>query len=156
MGSPWANYVAAAIWLTAPPAAAQQLSELGLQTIATASDPGLVGGGGYGALRTSERTRLSVGVGAGVSGNAAAWRAELLEHFQLHPHRRTGVGFYGAGGVAVVGGPVDQGYLVLTLGVEARPGSPGGWFLEAGIGGGARLAAGYRWRRTPRPRWSGT
>jgi hypothetical protein len=48
-----------------------------------------------------------------------------------------------------VGGPVDQGYVVVTLGVEARPGAPSGWFVEAGVGGGARLAMGYRWRRLP-------
>jgi hypothetical protein len=155
MGSRWASRVAAAMWLAAPPAAAQQLSEFGPQVIGTASDPGLVVAGGYGALQTSPRTRLSFGAGAGISGDAFAWRAEVLEHFLLQPQRRTGVGFYGAGGVAVVGGSVDQGYLVLTLGVEARPGSPGGWFVEAGLGGGARLAAGYRWRRTPRSRWSG-
>jgi hypothetical protein len=53
---------------------------------------------------------------------------------------------YGAGGVAVVGGPVEQGYLVLTLGLEDRPAARAGWFVEAGVGGGARLAAGYRWR----------
>jgi len=74
---------------------------------------------------------------------------ELLVHFLLNPTRRTGAGVYGAGGVAVVGGPVDQGYVVVTLGVESRPGAPSGWFVEAGVGGGARLAMGYRWRRLP-------
>jgi hypothetical protein len=56
---------------------------------------------------------------------------------------------YGAGGVAVAGGPVDQGYVVLTLGIEGRPGARSGWFAEAGVGGGVRLALGYRWRRVP-------
>ena len=54
-----------------------------------------------------------------------------------------------AGGVAAVGGPVDEGYLVLALGLEGRPGGPDGWFVEAGVGGGARLAAGWRWRQWP-------
>jgi hypothetical protein len=53
---------------------------------------------------------------------------------------------YAAGGVAAVGGPVERGYIVLTLGMEQHPGLPTGWFVEAGIGGGARLALGYRWR----------
>ncbi len=43
-------------------------------------------------------------------------------------------------------GVEDQGYIVLTLGVESRPGSGGGWFVEGGVGGGVRLAGGYRWR----------
>ena len=80
-------------------------------------------------------------VGAGVSDDRAAWRGELLAHFLLSPARRQGAGVYGAGGVAVVGGPVEQGYLVLTLGLEARPAARVGWFVEAGVGGGAG------WRR---------
>jgi hypothetical protein len=51
----------------------------------------------------------------------------------------------------VVGGPVERGYLVLTLGLEASPGGRTGWFLEAGVGGGARIAAG--WRRRWFPAW---
>ena len=41
--------------------------------------------------------------------------------------------------------------VVLTLGLEARPAARDGWFVEAGVGGGARLAAGYRWRRFSSP-----
>ncbi|MBA3893587.1 MAG: hypothetical protein H0X69_07810, partial [Gemmatimonadales bacterium] len=60
-----------------------------------------------------------------------------------------GPGVYVAGGVGAVGGPADRGYLVLALGIENRPGGPSGWFAEAGVGGGARLAGGYRWRWFP-------
>jgi hypothetical protein len=42
-----------------------------------------------------------------------------------------------------------QGYMVLGLGVESSPGARSGWALEAGIGGGFRIALGYRWRRLP-------
>ena len=49
----------------------------------------------------------------------------------------------------VVGGPVEQGYLVVAIGLEGRPGARAGWFVEAGVGGGARLALGYRWRQLP-------
>jgi hypothetical protein len=73
-------------------------------------------------------------------------RGELLGHFVLSPNKLAGAGFYVAGGVAVIAGPVDRGYLVLTLGLEDRPGSPTGWMVELGLGGGARLALGYRWR----------
>jgi hypothetical protein len=133
----------------ARPASAQRILELGVQGIATAADPAVGVAGVYGAIRTSFRTRVSASVGAGVSDGAAAWRGELLAHFLLNPTRLRGAGVYGAGGVAVAGGPVDQGYVVLTLGIEGRPGARSGWFAEAGVGGGARLALGYRWRRVP-------
>jgi hypothetical protein len=150
-----AALLVAALGSGGAPAAAQQVTEFGVMGIATASDPTLAVAGGYGAVRTSGRTRISAGLGAGASDGRAAWRGELLAHFLLNPTRQWGVGVYGAGGLAVVGGPVDQGYLVLTLGVEARPGAHSGWFVEAGVGGGARLAAGVRWRRRP-PGWQGS
>jgi hypothetical protein len=149
VGSPWADGWAAALLLVASPLAAQQVREIGLQATATASDPTLLIGGVYAAVRTSLRTRVSVAAGAGASGGDAAWRGELLAHFLLNPDRQRGAALYGAGGLAVVGGPVDQGYLVLALGLEARPGGRSGWFLEGGVGGGVRLAAGYRWRNRP-------
>ena len=138
MGSPWADGWAAALVLVAPPLAAQQVREIGLQTTMTASDPALVIGGVYAAVRTSLRTRVSVAAGAGLSGGDAAWRGELLAYFLLNPDRQRGAALYGAGG-----------YLVLTLGLEARPAGRSGWFLEGGVGGGVRLAAGYRWRKRP-------
>jgi hypothetical protein len=154
MGSCWTRWRAAAPVVLAAaagawgrPAAAQGAREFGVAGVVTASDPALMVGGGYAALRTSRRTRVSVGAGLGASDGHTAWRGELLAHFLLNPARRRGAGVYGAGGLAVVGGPVDQGYLVLTLGLEARPGARSGWFVEAGVGGGARLAAGLRWRR---------
>ena len=154
-GCVFAAVLAAALGLGGAPVAAQQVTELGVMGIATASDPTLAVAGGYGAIRTSQRTRISAGLGAGASGGRAAWRGELLAHFLLNPTRRWGVGVYGAGGLAVVGGTVDQGYLVLTLGLEGRPGARSGWFVEAGVGGGARLAAGVRWRRLPAG-WQGS
>ena len=147
-----AGLLTAALGLGAPPAAAQQVTELGVMGIATASDPALVVASAYGAIRTSRRTRISAGLGLGASDGRAAWRGELLVHFLLNPTRKAGVGIYGAGGVAAVGGAVDQGYLVLTLRVETRPGERSGWIIETGVGGGVRLAAGVRWRHRP-PGW---
>jgi hypothetical protein len=156
MGSRWASRTwppcAAALLVGLAwgrPAAAQQGREVGLTAIATASDPASIVGGVYAALRTSLRTRVSAAAAIGGSDGQTAWRGELLAHFLLSPTRRDGVGLYGAGGVAVVGGPVNQGYLVVTLGLEGRPGAAAGWFVEGGLGGGARLAAGYRWRHLP-------
>jgi hypothetical protein len=154
MGSRWASaargaLLPAALLTAARPAAAQRMTELGVVAIGTAADPALVVGGITGALRTSLRTRISAALGVGGSGGDAAWRGELVAHFLLAPTRRDGAGVYGGGGIAVVGGPVDQGYLVLAIGLEGRPGARRGWFVEAGVGGGARLALGYRWRQLP-------
>jgi hypothetical protein len=152
MGSRWASV--AGVWLAGlvvcpRTTVAQSVPELGAIAMATASDPAIVAAGAYGGLRTSLRTRVSAAALAGVSQGEAAWRGELLAHFLLSPTRLRGAGVYGAGGIALVGGAVDRSYIVLTLGVEARPGASSGWFVEAGVGGGARLAAGYRWRRFP-------
>jgi hypothetical protein len=141
---------AAALAAAAPPAGAQQVRELGIQAIGTLSDPALGVGGVYAGWRPARRARVSAMVGVGGSGGQTAWRGELLGHFLLAPMRRKGAGVYLAGGVAAVGGAVDRGYLVLAFGVEGKPGAPAGWFVEAGVGGGARLSAGYRWRWFPR------
>lgn len=142
----WASALAVAAGVGASPVQAQQGRELGIQAIGTASDPALAVVGGYGGLRISRRVRLSAGAGLGGSDGQTAWRGELLAHFLLSPGARSGVGGYAAGGVAAVDGVEDEGYLVLTVGIESRPGGRSGWFVEAGVGGGARLAAGYRWR----------
>jgi len=147
MGLRWLS-VAAAL-AAASPAGAQQVKELGIQATGTLSDPALAAGGIYGAWRPSARGRISAALGVGGSDGEAAWRGELLGHFLLAPTRKRGPGVYLAGGLAVVGGPVDRGYLVLAVGVEDRPGGASGWFAEAGVGGGARLSAGYRWRWFP-------
>ena len=53
----------------------------------------------------------------------------------------------------MVEGPVDRGYLVLTVGLENALPRRSGWAVEAGVGGGVRVLLGYRWRwlRPPRP-----
>ena len=146
MRSRWVS-LAVAVLVAAPvPGGAQQVKELGLQAIGAASDPGFLGAGVYGAWRPSHRARLSVGVAVGGMDGETAWRGEVLGHFLLTPRIRRGVGVYGAAGVAVVGGPIEEGYVVLTLGVERSPGSRSGWFAEAGFGGGARGAVGLRRR----------
>ena len=134
---------------SATPGGAQQIREAGVQGVVTSSDPALVVLGPYGALRAIGRTRLSGFIGGGVSDQEFAWRAEALAHFLLSPDRRTGWGVYAAGGLAAVGGSDAHGYLVFTLGAEGSPGRSSGWVAEAGIGGGVRIALGYRWRWFP-------
>jgi hypothetical protein len=129
------------------PVAAQDILEFGAQAIGTFSDPLLAVAGGYGAVRTSGRTRVSAGLNAGVADSELAWRGELLGHFLLSPEERRKPGFYFAAGLAAVEGAVDRGYLILTLGLEAQPRAASGWALEAGVGGGFRIALGFRWRR---------
>jgi hypothetical protein len=143
----WLSAVAALA--AAAPAGAQQVKELGIQTTGTLSDPALAVGGIYAAWRPAARGRVAAALGIGGSDGEMAWRGELLGHFLLAPRRRRGPGVYLAGGLAAVGGPTDRGYLVLAVGIEDRPGGPSGWFAEAGVGGGARLSLGYRWRWLP-------
>jgi hypothetical protein len=144
----WRELLPLGVALTTPEVgAAQRIRELGAQAIVTTSDPVLVVAGGYGAIRTAGRARVSASLGVGISEGELAWRGELLGHFLLSPEELREPGFYFAGGVAAVEGPVSRGYLVLTLGVEESPRARSGWALEAGIGGGFRLALGYRWRR---------
>jgi hypothetical protein len=153
MQSGWASLLAAGLaW--AVPAKAQRVAELGAHALVATSDPALAVGGVYAAVRASQRIRVAVTAGVGASAGAAAARGEVLGHFLLNPGGWRGVGAYAGGGIAGVAGPLDDGYLVLLLGVEARPGAGSGWAVEAGVGGGVRIAVGYRWRRHPRPRRS--
>jgi hypothetical protein len=147
MPSRWPELLVVAVTLfRLEPAAAQGGREIGVQATVTASDPALAVAGLYGGIRTSARTRLSAALGAGVSDGDPAARAEILGHFLLSPGQDRGAGFYFAGGVAAVGGPVASGYLVLAAGLEERPAARSGWAMELGVGGGVRVALGYRWR----------
>jgi hypothetical protein len=153
MRFPWAELLAGAGTLAgAAPTAAQRVREIGIEAIATSSDPVLAVAGAYTGIRTSGRTRFSASLGAGVSDRELAWRAEGLGHFLLSPDRLRGWGAYFTGGLAAVGGPVNRGYLVLALGLEERPGAGSGWAAEVGVGGGIRVALAYRWRRFPASR----
>jgi len=145
----WAERSAIAFLLLFPAPVRAQARELGVGAIGTLSDPVLAVATVYAALRTSARTRIAGAAGAGVSRDELAWRGELLGHFLFSPENRQKPGFYAGGGVALVDGPIRRGYLVVTLGVEARPHGSSGWAVEAGVGGGFRLAVGYRWRWFP-------
>jgi hypothetical protein len=149
MPSPWRELLVVGAALTATRPGMAQVTEVGIQAIGTFSEPALAVAGGYGALRTLGRTRVSLSLAAGTSDGKLAVRGELLGHFLLSPEERRKPGFYLAGGIAGIGGVVDRGYLVLTAGVEQRPRGPSGWVVEAGIGGGLRVGLGYRWRHFP-------
>jgi len=156
MTSGWNRGTAALIVALAAPAAAQgqTIRELGVHGVVLATDPAAILGGGYAAVRSSTgRTRLAATAAVGGAGGATVWRAELLGHFMLNPFGASRPGLYaGAGGAAAGGGGETEGYLVLLVGVEARPGGASGWSVEAGLGGGFRAAVGYRFRWFP-PGW---
>jgi hypothetical protein len=151
MRSGWASLLVVAGSAGTAAVHAQTVTELGLHALMTTAEPTLAVGGLYAAVRPSQRLRVALTTGAGIARGDAAARGELLGHFLLNPSASGGVGAYAGGGVAGVVGAKDEGYVVLLIGVEARPGRASGWALEAGIGGGLRIAAGYRWRRHPRP-----
>lgn len=149
----WLSPVTALLFVTtiAGSLSAQRVAELGLHAVATFSATEMVGAGGYGAMRLGDRLRIAVTAAAGTSEGETAFRGEALAHFLISPHAMSGVGVYGLGGVAVANqvfkdGNDTRGLLVLGLGIEAKPGAGSGWALEAGIGGGFRVGAGYRWR----------
>jgi hypothetical protein len=154
MDSRWGRLAAAVALLAPSPVAAQRVVELGAQVTVLAAKPGSMVGGAYGAIRTSLRTRISVAAGVGGALGETVARGELLAHFLLNPTGQRGWAPYVAGGVAVESAPVSEGFVVLTLGLESRPGARSGWFVEAGVGGGARVAVGFRYRRLP-PGWPG-
>jgi hypothetical protein len=152
MRCPWRELLlSGAVLGWSRPVTAQHASEAGLQAVGTLSDPALAAIGGYIGFRVSARTRLAGYLGTGISDDRLAWRGELLGHFLLSPDESRKPGFYFGAGIAGVEGAVDRGYLVLTLGVEARPGAAYGWVVEAGVGGGFRVGLGYRWRWFARP-----
>jgi hypothetical protein len=134
---------------------AQRIPELGLHAVATFERHPLAAVGLYGALRFSERGRVALTMAVGGAEGAAAFRGEILGHLLFTSRRAHGVGVYGLGGLAWKAGRSDQGYLVLGLGVEARPGTASGWAAEFGVGGGLRAALGYRWRWLPPGRGPG-
>ncbi len=130
-----------------------QVRETQLWGLAVASRPALYAAGFGLAWRDNQRTRIApaVAVGALADGRFGA-RADLAIHFLLDPYKRGGTAIYGGGGLtaALAGGRLTP-YALLVLGAERNPGGPGGSFIEIGVGGGIRLAIGYRWRKANAP-----
>lgn len=145
MTSTWGSVALAGVLLAVPAVVvAQRAQEVGLQLIATTDDPTAVVVGPSAAVRVARRVRLVGTAGLGGQGGDLAWRLEGVAHFHLHPDSH-GLGVYGGGGLALAGGRRTQGYLVVLLGIETSPGGGGGWTVEVGLGGGFRMAVGYRW-----------
>lgn len=125
--------------------------EVGVQSVTTLAARSFFGGGLAGSVRPGGRLRVVIAALPGAQAERFAFRGEAAAHFMLNPERRHGLGFYGVGGIAVLVGPRDAGYVMLGLGLESAPGGVSGWTMEAGVGGGVRIAVGWRrrWLRMP-------
>ena len=114
--------------------------------VLAAAYPIFVGGGPTLAWRPGDRVRLVATATLGGQGARTAGRGELSLNYLLEPARPHGVGVYAFAGIAGTTGARGNGYLLLGIGAESAPGSSHGWLVEGGVGGGVRIAAGYRWR----------
>lgn len=133
--------------VVAVPLDGQTRPDLRVQSVVTLADQQYVGGGLGLTLGAGSRGRLGALAMLGERDGALAARFEATLTLHLEPFARRGVGIYGGGGAAfVTGGGPDAEYLVLFLGVETAPARRAGVFVEGGVGGGVRLAAGYRLR----------
>ena len=139
-----------ALTLLATHLVAQAPRELGVEALSLIRDSSLVGGAVYGALRIAPRTRLALTGGLGGGPGGLGGRAELAGHFLLNPLDQRGWGIYGGGGLALEQRGATRGFVELVLGAESDPGARHGWVVEAGLGGGVRLALGWRTRWFPR------
>lgn len=133
-----------------PPARAQARHELQLHAVATVTGQQFVGGGvGY-AYRPRGRLRMGLLASAGSWEGDGAGRVEAMVSYHLSPYRRRGLTPYAGGGATITFTDAESSeYLLLVLGVESSPGGRRGWFVEAGLAGGLRLAAGVRLRLGP-------
>lgn len=126
-------------------AGAQQRPVLQLQSVVVAGPPWFAGAGVGAGFALSLRSGIAFNASLGAEENRAAARAEALASFHLNPPGFSRMNPYLAMGAASIwsAGP-DRQYLVLALGMERQLGHSLRGFLEGGLGGGLRLAAGVR------------
>lgn len=119
---------------------------LQLQTLGATGNPWFLGGGLGASVSLSLRTRLTVSGSAGVVAGGPAVRAEALASFHLNPPGSSGLNPYLAAGAALLTSSeaAERGFMVATLGLEARLARRLRGFGEGGLGGGFRGAAGLR------------
>lgn len=101
------------------------------------------------ARRPGGQLRQAVTLALGDAGGALGVRVRGAAQFVLKPAIRHGISPYAGVGLAFAAseGAQAAGYLAVMAGVEAAPGGTRGWYMEMGLEGGARVAAGVRWRR---------
>ena len=121
-------------------------SELGVQAYTLLGDAGRGGAGLYVARRAGPRGRVSLFAGGGGGKGGVSGRGEALVHLLVAPGRLRGAAPYLAGGLGIDLADRSEARLVVLVGLEGGPGARRGWVLEGGVGGGWRVAAGWRWR----------
>ena len=125
----------------------QQTLSFQIHTLAMVFADRFVGGGAGLSVRPPGMSGVYLNASAGDLGGSFAGRFEGLATFHLNPERQKGFTPYVAGGIAAnLSRPANRGYIEILMGIEERPGRRSGLFLELGLGGGMRLAAGYRLR----------
>ena len=139
---------AALLVVLAPAATGQKAMEYQFQGVGAIADQDFYGGGLGIAWRSDGRMRVGGYANVGSFDRELAFRPEVTASFHLNPFKRGGLAPYVGGGVALVlTADESREFLVGTIGLEWSPGARRGWFLEAGIGGGARVSLGYQIRR---------
>jgi hypothetical protein len=100
------------------------------------------------ARRPGGQRREAVTVALGDAAGAPGVRVSAAVQFVLKPTARSGTSPYAGVGLAFAGAQRAHGagYLAVMLGLEAAPGRAHGWYVELGLEGGVRMAAGVRWR----------
>ena len=129
------------------PAAAQGVTEVGAQATLTSASPTAVVAGPTLARRVGRRDRLAFGLGLGGAGGQVTGRGEAMWQFLLSPEAEGRPGVYLGAGLAGSVTREWRGWVIATVGVDWSPGGQSGWTAELGVGGGVRVALGYRWRR---------
>jgi hypothetical protein len=144
---------------TAAPAQRLTATELGIGAVAVAARRTFVGGELGLGLRPGGQSRFALSVAAGSEAERTALRAQATLQFLITPAARRGVGPYAGLGAAFSArqGSPGQGFVAVLIGIEGTPGRRTGWqnwYIECGVGGGVRAAAGWRLRSLP-AWWSG-
>lgn len=103
------------------------------------------------ARRPGGQLRAALAAAGGTRDGEAAVRIDATAQFVVTPVARTGVSLSGGLGLAYAGARQERGaaWVTAQLGAEAAAGRRRAWFVELGLGGGVRIAAGWRWRRFP-------
>lgn len=148
-GSPSRVSLLAGLWLVGPaPLIGQVTQEWGVQSTLTTGDRVTAVVGPAWGWRVGRRDRVVLDAGIGVvEGGQLAGRGEAVWHFLLSPGAQGKPALYAGGGLAAAVTDRTRGWVVVTAGVDWSPGTRSGWLAELGVGGGVRVAVGYRWRK---------
>jgi len=116
------------------------------QAVHAARDSMFLGAGVSVGLRFPGRTAFQLSTSLGRSAGVAVFRTEVAARFHLVSTWRRRTALYGLAGLAFEYGGGRQGkeLMLISLGLESRPVLGLRWFVESGLGGGYRLAAGVR------------